>query len=108
MAKKTTISTIKFVEAGSATAGFSSDVIDMLGMDKVSAYMEVTGTATGLAALHYSNDGISFIASASTATLASVDAVLELETSLRYVKLVVAAGGTGTVDVHVCGKSLSS
>ena len=107
MAAKTTFHKTNLVTAGATSSGFNSDSTDMLGLDKVSYQLVVTGTTVSVATIQVSNDNSNWVSSSVAVTLAgSAGKIVELETSFRYVRLSVSANGTATVDVHICGKSM--
>jgi len=111
MASKKSFNKPKLVDAVSMAGDSVSSSVDCLFMEVISFQFVWTGAPTGSIDIELSNDGISW-------TPANVDAVdpagaasssiLEVETSSRYARSsYVATSGSGTLTVHVTGKSLS-
>ena len=112
MGVKRTLDYSSLVVDGDMSSNITSSSTNILHMDRVGYQLVWTGTPTGDFSVEVSNDdstwqAISFDTTPDAAGSAGSH-FLEIETAAKFIRLKYTAGsGSGTLQAHITGKSIS-
>lgn len=112
MSSKRVVDFGKLIEDESMGATITSAATGILHMDRAGYQLVWTGTPTGTFTIEISNDEVSWIDvpldTAITAAGSADQAFIDLETAAKFTRVVYTrSSGTGTLNVHIVGKSIS-
>ena len=110
---KRVVNNKKYIVDEDMSVTFVGPTVSIEGIDRVAFQMLWDGTPTGTWSIGLSNDGVDFAISGATATIdpsggAGGISMIEVETAAAFARLnYIRTSGTGTLQSHVVGKSLS-
>jgi hypothetical protein len=113
MGSKRTLDYSELIVDGDMSATLTSDSTDILNIDRVSYNLSfTTSDAVGTFSVEVSNDNSTWVTVALdtgvTAASADDEALIDVETAARYIRLKYArSSGSGTLQAHIVGKSIS-
>lgn len=112
MGVKRSLNYSELVVSGDMSGDVTSPSTDILNMDRVGYQISWSGTPTGDFSVEVSNDNSTWIALTLSAVVAAAgsadDAFIDVETASKYIRLkYTASSGTGSLNVHITGKSIS-
>ena len=113
MGSKRTLDYDSLLVDQSMSATFQSDSTNILHMDRIGYQISfTTSDAVGTFSVEVSNDESVWVAltlsAAVTAASSNDDAFIDVESAAKFVRLVYTrASGTGTLQAHITGKSIS-
>jgi hypothetical protein len=112
MSVKRVVDFASYIVDGDMSANITGDSTNILYTDRVAYQLSWTGTPTGTFTVEGSNDELVWVNlpldPAVTAAGSADDAVIEVETALKFIRLLYTrSSGSGTLQVHITAKSIS-
>ena len=112
MSVKRVVDFSKYLTAQSMAATVTGASTNVLYTDRVAYQINWTGSAVGIFTVEGSNDEVVWtnlpLSTSVTADNAADDAVIEVETALKFVRLLYTrTSGTGTLNAYITAKAIS-
>lgn len=112
MSSKRVLDYSAYIVDNDMSASFNGPSSNILHTDRVAYQLTWTGTPTGSFTVEGSNDELVWVnlplSAAVSAAGSADDAVIEIETALKFIRLVYTrSSGSGNLDVHITAKSIS-
>ena len=112
MSTKRVLDFASLVVDGDMSGDVTSDATNILHLDRIGYQVAWTGTPVGTFSVEVSNDSVTWAAvvlSPAVAAAGSADnAFIDVESAAKFMRIKYTAGSsTGTLNIHITGKSIS-